>query len=135
MNPRLILDEILTCMTGIPGLNVPDDTGKTLFAPPGPMISLPEITYGSDGAGIDRITDLQLTVFVGPTANPEVYRRALAYASTDGDLSVWAAVRAYDWTTLDTAYVTRAEPTVDDPAGRSLLGYIFHIDITGSRQS
>lgn len=127
-----LMDEIFTVLGAANiGLNVPDDRGGVRGGPPSPYVELPEVTYGEPGPGLDRITDLGITVVFGPANNVKVFRTALAYASPSGTQSIPAALRAHSWTAAGTVYVKSAEPTLETIAGANpAIAYTFHLDIT-----
>lgn len=133
MNLADVLDELWVVLEGIPGLNVPDDGPGVSGAPPTPFVELPDVTYGEYGPGLDRITDLGLTVVFGPANNRQTYRAALEAASTSGARSIPAVLRAHNWEACHTMRVARAEPTeVDLRGANTALAYVFHLDITGA---
>jgi len=132
MNFADVFDEIWQVLEGVPGLNVPDDGPGVRSGPPSPYIELPDITYGAAGAGLDRISDMALTIVFGPANNPLVYRSALEHASTTGARSIPAALLAHDWQSCSTLRPGRAEPAaMEQQGGNTQVAYIFHIDITG----
>jgi hypothetical protein len=133
MNLADLLDEIWSVLEDVPGLHVPDDGPGVSGAVPAPYLELPEVTYGALGAGLDRIEDLGLTVVFGPANNVQVFRDALEHASTSGARSIPAALLAHKWTSCYTLRPGRAEPTIVEPrAANPQIGYVFHLDITGS---
>lgn len=128
-----LLDELWTVLEGVPGLNVADD-GPGVHAPgPAPYVELPEVVYGEYGPGLDRISDLGLTVVFGPANNRATFRSALEYASTSGARSIPAVLYAHTWVHAHTVRVSRAEPTTVETRGSNTqLAYVFHLDISGA---
>lgn len=129
-----IHEEIFTCLraAGI-GLTVPADDDKGARAePPAPYLSLPDITYGEAGRGLDRLTDLALIIVVGPATNASTFDLALQLASSGGAKSVVNALMAYAWTTCSTLFVRSCEPSIDTDRGQNPAVHLtFHLDITG----
>lgn len=127
------LDEVFATLDAAAiGLNVPTDKGGVRAGPPAPYVELPEITYGEPGPGLDRITDLGITIVFGPANNVQVFRLALAYASPSGSKSVAAALQSHAWTSCGTVFVKSAEPSVETVQGSNpSIAYTFHLDITG----
>lgn len=114
------------------GLHVPAEGSGVRARPPAPYIELPEVTYGEPGPGLDRITDIGITVIFGPANNPEVFRTALGYASPAGATSIPAALRAHTWAECGTLFVRSAEPSIETVQGNNpAIAYTFHLDITG----
>lgn len=134
MNLPDLFDELFEVLDAAAiGLHVPTEKGGSRGRPPAPYVELPEITYGAAGPGLDRITDLGLTVVFGPANNPTVFRTALEYASTTGPKSVPAALMAHAWVSCHTLFVRSAEPSIESlQGGNPSIGYTFHIDITGA---
>lgn len=134
MNLADLLDEVWAVLEDVPGLHVSDDgPGVGAGGYPAPYIELPEIKYGDLGPGLDRIEDLGLTIAFGPATNASVFRSALEYASTSGARSITAALLAHHWVACHTLVPRWAEPTTLEPRGANpLLGYVFHLDITGA---
>jgi hypothetical protein len=131
MNLPDVIDELFTVLDTVPGVQVPGP--GTHATPPAPYVELPDVTYGSGGPGLDRITDLVLTLVVGTANNELVFRQALEFASTSGPRSIRAALMAHDWQSCSTLFVTRAEPAEVEARGNTVsLAYNFHIDITGA---
>lgn len=133
MNLVAFYDEIFDTLAAADiGLNVPDDGPGVHASVPAPYVELPDISYQEPGPGLDRITDLGLTIIFGQANNREVFRTALAYASTSGPLSVPLALRAHAWVSVGTVFVRSAEPTLETiRGGNPLIAYTFHLDITG----
>ncbi len=131
MNLADLVDEILSVLDGVAGINVAAaGVGAT---PPTPFIELPEVTYGEYGPGLDRITDLALTVVFGPAANEQTFRLALQHASTTGPQSIPYALRQHTWTSCHTVFVRKAEPdTVEWRGANAAIAYVFHLDISGA---
>jgi len=127
-----VLDEILAVLAAADvGLNVPDDQGVR-GGPPAPYVELPEITYGESGPGLDRIADYGLMIIFGPATNSQVFRLALAFASSGGEQSVKLMLEAHQWQTCGTVFVKSAEPSLEtERGGNPAIAYTFHIDITG----
>lgn len=133
MDLSAFFDEVFSVLDAAAiGLNIPGEGGGVRAGVPAPFVELPMITYGEPGPGLDRLTDLGITVVFGPANNAEVFRLALRYASPGGALSIPAALRAATWTTVGTVFVKNAEPTTEivQGAGPS-IAYTFHLDITG----
>lgn len=133
MNLADVLGEIWGVLEDVPGLNVPDDGPGARGGVPAPYLELPEVVYGDLGAGLDRISDLSLTIVFGPANNAQVFRTALEHASTSGARSIPAALLGHDWTSCDTLRPARAEPDmITDRGGNPAIAYTFHLDITGA---
>lgn len=133
MDLGALMDEIFATLdaAGI-GLHVPGEGSGVRARPPSPYIELPEIIYGEPGPGLDRITDLGITVIFGPANNAKVFRTALAYASPGGALSIPAALRAHAWVSCGTVFVKSAEPSIETVQGSNpAIAYTFHLDVTG----
>lgn len=133
MNLPDLMDEIFAVLDAADiGLNVPGDGPGVRGSVPAPYVELPEITYGEPGPGLDRISELGVTVVFGPANNATVFRTALDYASPSGAHSIRAALEAHTWTSCGTVYVRRAEPSLETVAGGNpAIAYTFHLDITG----
>jgi hypothetical protein len=125
--------EIWVVLATVPGLRVPVDGLGLVVGPPSPYVELPEVTYGEYGPGLDRIPDLGLTVVFGPANNAQTFREALQYASTSGAKSIPAILAGHAWFSCHTLRAGRAEPVTLEPRdGNPLLGYVFHLDISGA---
>lgn len=133
MNLVDVFDEMFEVLEAADiGLNVPGQ-GGVRHGPPAPYAELPEITYAGEGPGLDRISDMALSVVFGPANNTEVFRQALAAASTTGEKSIRAALMAHEWTSCSTFFVRSAEPSMETVQGNNpSIIYTFHIDITGA---
>jgi hypothetical protein len=133
MNLADFVDEVFQVLAAADiGLNVPGDGPAVRGTPPAPYLELPAITYGEPGPGLHRITDLALTVVVGPANNPVVARQALDLVSPSGSQSIRSALENATWTTVGTVYVRDAEPSYDTvQGGNPMLAYTFHLDVTG----
>jgi hypothetical protein len=124
--------DVLGAAIGL-GLTMPRETGSRAGDNPSPYAELPMVTYQEPGPGLHRIDDLGLTIVFGPANNPNVFRAALAAASSTGSASVWAALRAHTWTSVGTVFVRSAEPTTEIVRDSNpQVAYTFHLDITGA---
>lgn len=133
MDLAAFFDEIFAVLDAAAiGLNIPDEGGGVRAGVPAPFVELPRIVYGEPGPGLDRISELGITVIFGPANNANVFRLALEYASPGGAKSIPAALRAHTWTTVGTVYVRDAEPSTETLQGANpAIAYTFHLDITG----
>jgi hypothetical protein len=134
MNLADVMDELFQVLGDIPGFHVPGDGPGVLAGGfPQPHVQLPAVNYGEYGHGLDRIPDLELIIVFGPVNNVQVFRDALEAASTQGQRSVPAALLEHQWESCHTLRPGQAEPTTVEPrAGNPLLGYVFHLDISGA---
>lgn len=133
MRLRAIFDEAFAVLAAADiGLTVPRNEVGVHTEPPSPYLSLPEVTYGEAGRGLDRLTDLALIVIVGPANNPETFDLALEFASSGGPKSIPVLLQEHTWTSCGTLFVRSAEPSIETERGNNpALAYTFHLDVTG----
>jgi|KBSMisStandDraft_5_1062788.scaffolds.fasta_scaffold1412009_2 hypothetical protein len=127
-----VLDEITAALAGT-GVSVPNAFGEIPVQPPVALLHLPPVVFDTGGRGFDRLPDVAIAVLIGDPTDPATYRTAATYADGVGPTSVKQAVQAYPYAACSTVRIVKADPVVATLQGVSLLGWMFHADVTGTR--
>lgn len=119
----------------VPGLHVAPWGVEQVQGAATAVIDSPErITFDQTaGRGVDTLEDWQLFVLAPRTNDRTALKQLARYAAGAGQLSVKAALEAYEYTACDPrgVHVVWAEFDHARYAGADYLALIFHLNITG----